>query len=238
MARSRPRIVYPLVVLLFVSAITLFLIVAILPKYRRIFQEFDLDLPSSTLAIVDVGNAVADAFPLVPLAMVLGLIALSAVIAHPTLRWHAPLLGRLYRWGVQAQVLRALGRLLAAGRTVPHALGFLGAADDFPAVVRRRLTTATEGVERGDPLAASLNWAELLPAAMGGPLVVAAEKVRTLPWALAELGDHLSGRAFRLVRRASLIASPLLVVAVGVVVAYIAIGMFMPLIALMSSLSE
>jgi len=232
-----PRVVYPFIVLLFVSAVTTFLMVAILPKYRRIFDEFGEALPPFTAALVDGWAIMEDFLPLVPVALFLGLIAVAVVIANPTVRWRTPVLGRLYGWGVQAQVLRALGRLLAAGRTVPQALGFLGATDDFPAVVRRRLATATAGVERGDPLAAALGRAGLLPAAMG-PLVVSAEKVRTLPWALGELGDHLSGRAFRLVRRVSLVASPLMVVAVGGVVGFVAVGMFMPLITLLTRLGE
>jgi type II secretory pathway component PulF len=159
------------------------------------------------------------------------------VIANPTARWHTPVLGRLYRWGVQATVLRALGRLFAAGRTAPQALEFLDRSDDLPPVVQRRLELAREAVEHGEPLDDSLRQAELLPPNLA-PLVHAAERARTLPWALSELGDHLAGQAFRRVRRISLVAGPLMVVAVGALVAFIALGMFMPLIQLLTRLSE
>jgi type IV pilus assembly protein PilC len=138
---------------------------------------------------------------------------------------------------VQAEVLRTLGRLLAVGRTVPEALGFLAAAADLPAVARRRLRATAAAVGRGEPLDASLADAGLLPPSMA-PLVRSAGRVRNLPWALVELGDHLAGRAFRVVRRLSLVVSPILVALVGAVVGFIAVAMFLPLIQLITSLTE
>lgn len=232
-----PRLLYPLLVLLFVSALTTFLMMFIVPRFQKIFAEFGETLPMTTQYLVAAWAAVEDFLPLVVPGVFLLLVAAAAVVANPTLRWHAPLLGRLYRWGVQAEVLRTLGRLLAVGQTVPQALAFLGASGDLPAVVRRRVAAAAAGVERGDPLDASLQVAGLLPAPMA-PLVRASERVRRLPWALVELGDHLAGRAFRVVRRLSLVLSPLLVLAVGAVVAFIAVAMFLPLVRLITSLSE
>ncbi|MBN9520358.1 type II secretion system F family protein [bacterium] len=232
-----PRLLYPLLVLLFVSALTTFLMVFIVPRFKKIFDEFGQPLPESTQHLVAAWEAVEDFLPLIAPGVVLLLTALAAVVANPTLRWHTPLLGRLYRWGVQAEVLRTLGRLLAVGQTVPQALAFLGESRDLPAVVRRRVAAAAAGVGRGDPLDASLRAARLRPAPMA-PLVRASERVLRLPWALVELGDHLAGRAFRVVRRLSLVLSPLLVLAVGAVVAFIALAMFLPLVHLITSLSE
>ena len=232
-----PRLVYPLLVLLFVSGLTTFLMVYILPRFRRIFAEFGQPLPESTQFLVAAWAAAEVFLPLVGPGTVLVLVGVAAAVANPTLRWHTPVLGRLYRWGVQAEVLRTLGRLLAVGQTVPQALAFLGASYDLPRVARRRLAAAAAGVARGDALEASLSAARLLPPAMA-PLVRASERARGLPWALVELGDHLAGRAFRLVRRLSLVLSPLLVAAVGAVVGFVALAMFLPLIHLITSLTE
>ena len=232
-----PRILYPFAVLSIVFAVTTFLMIAILPRFKRIFDEFGEPMPSATQALFDTYMLVDDFLPLLIIVMLLAAIAVALVIANSTVRWHTPILGRLYRWGMQATILRTLGRLLAAGQTVPQALEFLRNSEDLPPIVQRRLAIAANGVARGDTLDDALLRAELLPSTMG-PLVRAAERVRTLPWALSELGDHLAGRAFRLVRRISLIMSPMLVVCVGAVVGSVALGMFMPLIQLLTRLSE
>lgn len=231
-----PRVLYPLLVLLFVSGLTAFLMEFILPKFKKIFSEFGQSLPQTTRYLGDAWDSLGSFEPLVLLAVALPVLVAAAVFS-PTLRWHAPVVGGLYRWGVQAEVLRTLGRLLAVGRTVPEALAFLAAADDLPAVARRGLRAAAARVRRGEPLDAALAATGLLPP-NAAPLVRSAERVRNLPWALVELGDHLAGRAVRLVRRLSLVVSPVLVALVGAVVGFIAVAMFLPLIQLITGLTE
>jgi type II secretory pathway component PulF len=230
-----PRIVYPFVILLFVGVLSIVVWVKIIPKFIRIFADFGEKLPSVTQAFVAAYSWIDEYSELVSLSFFLGMIALAAVIASPTVRWRIPLLGRLYRWTIQAEILRALGLLLGAGRTVPQALEILCSSKDLPFVVQRRLSLAVGAVERGDSLDSALERADLLPAMMG-PLVRAAERARTLPWAVKELGDHLAGRAFRLMRRMSLVAAPLSIVAIGGLVVFTALTVFMPMIRLMWSL--
>src|SRR5438094_8666474 len=118
-----------------------------------------------------------------------------------------------------------LAALVEVGRPAPEALGLLADAPDVPFVVRRHLDRAESAVARGEPLAAALRDAGLLPKSMV-PLVQSSERLRTLPFALGELGDLLSGRAVRIARRVSLVVGPLLVVAVGVLVGFICVAMF------------
>jgi type II secretory pathway component PulF len=127
--------------------------------------------------------------------------------------------------------------LLKAERNVPDSLDFIVESGVFPQIVLRRIAEAREDVVEGQPLDEALTNAELLPPSMG-PLIRSAQTSNTLAWALEELGDHLGGRAVRLVRRISLIVSPLIILALGALVAFIALGMFMPLVQLIERLAE
>jgi type IV pilus assembly protein PilC len=228
-----PRLIYPFVILLVVLGILSFLSVNIIPKFKKIFAEFGSELPGPTRELFDAFDQYAEYAFLVPLTELALVFFAAVLIAVPTVRWYTPLIGRLYRWDVRGQVLRLLSQPLEVGRTVPESLRFLGEAYELPPVVRRRLAKAAGLVECGEPLADALRWSGLLSRSMV-PLVAAAERARTLPWALRELGEHLGGRAFRVVRRASLLIAPVLVVAVGALVGYIAYAMFIPLIELIS----
>jgi type II secretory pathway component PulF len=130
-----------------------------------------------------------------------------------------------------------LGALFEVGRPAPEALALLADAPDLPKTARLRLYKAKEAVERGEPLADSLRRAGLLPASMA-PLVTAAERCQTLPFALTEMGNLLAGKAVGLARRASLVIAPLSVVALGALVGLIVVGMFMPLISLLTSMAR
>jgi type IV pilus assembly protein PilC len=232
-----PRVLYPSIVFLIVANLTMFLSINILPKFKKIFDEFGQKFPAATQIVFDASNYMVDFAVELELLPVLAVAGVAYLIASPTARWRVPIIGWFYRCGVQAACLQALGKLLAAGLTIPQALEFLEESGAFAGVVQRRLSKANWDVERGGALDDALRDAQLLPPSMA-PLVSAAERVHNLPWALGELGGHLASRAFQQVRRASLVVAPIVVVALGAMVGFIALGMFMPLIHLLTRLGE
>lgn len=232
-----PRVFYPLLLLVFITGVGGFWMAFLLPRYLRIFQDFDGDFPEVTNSLVEYGQLLDDYAWVLVLAVPVILSWLAALISSPTLRWYHPLVARLYRRAIQGRVLKMLAALLEAGKPIPEALNLLANSDYFPLVARRRLDAVCTRVEQGEPLAESLRRGGLLPRAMV-PLVGAAERVRNLPWALAELGDHLSNRLIRRLRRISVVVFPLILLAIGGLVGFIALGMFLPLVELITRLSE
>jgi type IV pilus assembly protein PilC len=231
-----PRVLYPLLLLVFIGGITTFLAVMVVPKFKKIFDDFKESLPPVTERLIAVMMAFADYAWLIVLAAIGVFVATAWLVFSPSTRWHVPLVGRLFRWETQGLVLRMLGALFEVGRPAPEALGLLADAPDLPNVARRRLYRAKWAIERGEPLAESLYQAGLLPASMA-PLVTAAERTQSLPFALTELGNLLAGKAVRMARRASLVIGPVLVVAIGALVGLIVVGMFTPLIQLLTRMS-
>ena len=116
-------------------------------------------------------------------------------------------------------------------------MAILAGSNSFGSAARTRLEAVRRAVEQGEPLADSLERERLLPGTMVS-LVHAAERVRNLPWALAEMGDNLARRAVRLVRQLSLAVFPVSVTAIGLLIGCAVVGMFMPLIDLISALSQ
>jgi type II secretory pathway component PulF len=123
------------------------------------------------------------------------------------------------------------------GRPVPEALGRLRDTGYFVAPARWRLHKARRRIEQGEALADSLRRGRVLPAAMV-PLVSAAERAGNLPWALAELAEHLAQRTARRVRQLSLVLFPIPIVAMGLLVGFVSYGIFVPLLQLMEGLGQ
>lgn len=232
-----PRLIYPLALLFFMNGILGFWMVFIRPKMQRIFQEFDSTLPVLTQQMFDFWDAVSDHGWVIAVLFKAGLVLVSVLVVSSTARWYCPVIGRLYRRHVQGQVLRLLGLLLEAGKTVPEALNLLAEAGYFAGVVRKRLRGVQQRIEQGEPLAASLRNRGLLPAAVA-PVIQAAEGIRNLPWALLEIGDHLANRTVRALQRFSLLLSPISVLAIGTMVGLSVIAMFLPLVELLTRMTE
>jgi type II secretory pathway component PulF len=245
-ARGRPtsqwiqvaaRLLYPLILLFVLFSIATFWMIYILPKMQRIFQDFNEELPEITQQIAEVWETVNDNLWIVALTF-LGLVGLIVLLVFSSFtRWYFPIFGRLYRMHVQGRVLNMLGLLLEAGKTVPDALGILSKSRHCGSVAAWKLRGACERVEQGQTLADSLRRKGLLPSSMA-PLVVAAERMRNLPWALAQLGENQVQRSHRLLQRLSMGLCPLLIVGIGLVVGFVILGMFMPLVSLVTRMAE
>jgi type II secretory pathway component PulF len=230
-----PRFLYPLLLLFILSVMFGFWLIYLLPRMERIFHDFQEPLPGITARLAEFGHTdrpeifMLALFLLPPLAV--GLASVSVI------RWHLPVVGRLYRMHTQSRVLRALSVMLDAGAPLPAALDLLAGSEHFARAPRNRLKKVRDAVEQGQPLAEGLRRGGLLRPAMA-PLVQAAERARNLPWALAELADLLAGRAVRLLQRISQVVFPTSVVAIGALVGVVVGAMFMPLVALMMRLSQ
>jgi len=127
-----PRLAYPLALLFFVVGIASFFMAQIMPRIERIFIDFKQPLPDMTVHLNTAWSRASNWWIVVAGAFAAIIGILSLLITSPTIRWHFPFVGRLYRWEVQGLILRMLGALVGAGRPVPESLGRLADAADFP----------------------------------------------------------------------------------------------------------
>ena len=231
-----PRFLYPIMLLTFMSGLAAFWAISILPRMERIYADFGQDMPDITLRLAMVQRSAATYLGGVAVLFLVLAAFAAVVLVSSSFRWNFPILGRLYRRHAQSYVLKMLGVLLNAGMTVPKAVHSLVDFGYFPEAVARRLSNLASLVESGQPLAASMRQSGLLQPAMV-PLVEAAERVHNLPWALSELGESLSERTVRALNRISEFAAPVLVMAAGLLVCFVVIGMFMPVIDLVTRLA-
>jgi type IV pilus assembly protein PilC len=231
-----PRLLYPAVLLLFVLGILAFWTTMLLPRMQRIYFDFQMVLPEQTQQLLEAGRFLKEYGWIVSLALLGGVVLVLALIVSPTIRWYTPVVGRLYRMSVQSRVLSMLGVLLETGRPVPQALRLLADQEESGGVIQERLEDVEEAVSEGKPLAESLGKAGLLSRS-GVALVQAGERARNLPWVLAELGEQLAARTVRLSQQLSLAMFPIAVVAIGIVVGFLVVGMFLPLLKLITELS-
>jgi type IV pilus assembly protein PilC len=231
-----PRLLYPAALLLFVLGVTTFWTTRLLPRMERIFGDFQMGLPEGTQQLIETGRWLQDYGWAVSLAILGCVGALVVLIVSPTVRWYTPGVGRLYQMSVQSRVLSMLGVLLEAGRPVPQALDLLADQEEPGAVVHERLQDVEEAVSQGGSLAESLGKAGLLSRS-GVALVQAGERACNLPWVLGELGEQLAVRTVRLSQQISLALFPIAVAAVGIIVGFLVVGMFLPLVKLITELS-
>jgi type IV pilus assembly protein PilC len=231
------RFLYPLILLLFLGNVAAFWLVLIAPRLQKIFRDFKHQMPAMTAHLMDAGWFLAHYGWAVLLALAAVSTTLVWVLRSPAARWYIPGLRRFYRMHVQGRIMRMLGVTLRAGQTVPQALALLSNSGYFGHFLKRRLQCSRSLIEHGTELADGLHETELVPAA-AIPLIHSAQRAGNLPWALEEVGDRLAERGSRLLRRFSMVVAPMVLLAVGALVGYFVIGVFIPLIEMIAKTSQ
>jgi general secretion pathway protein F len=221
-----PRLVYPFLLLTAMLINVVFMVIFIIPKFEHLFGDMHLgNLPGSTTMLIEASKWIA----FLPLAWLLVLLAVNAILFSSRLKWYLPGLGRLYRLHARGLVLQVLGTMLESGKPLPMILDCVLASGLLPRVLETRVEGLAAQVEEGGPLLDGLTKQGLVTRAMC-PLILAAEKAHNLPWALQQLGETLGQRCARATYRLTMLVFPLAIFGCACLIGFVAVSMFMPLI--------
>ncbi len=242
-----PRMAYLFFMVIASLNVAVFFMVFIAPKYERIFKDFDYSLPWVTALLLKAFNwlptfghrndIIADAAPIFWILIVV-LIPFIAVMPFwsMTARWYFPVVGSIYRIHLQGNFLKMLGITLRGQVVISKALTFLEESNCFSGPSQKQLVKLNSSIQLGQPLEDCLYSSGWLPKSMK-PFIQSSQKVNNLPWALAEVGNQRLRLASLFAQRFSLVVFPLLMLLLGVLIGFIAIAMFMPLIKMLVELS-
>ncbi len=223
----------------FVLMTTLFMftyvLIFIMPKYQSIFRGFGLELPAITLSFIEFGNVLADYWVIIlPLmALPTSLMFLSQRFAtgnHRYLRW-------LLRWLPRLEAPYVLTQLAYGVQHQQNLAGQVEILADLERVVpqRHRLECLQLRLESGSPLPAAME-AEGFINKRETAALESASVLGHLPWALQVIGRKILVRRSDSFRWAMKLGEPLLTIAIGAMVAFFCIAMFMPVASLLNSL--
>ena len=214
-----------------------FMMLKIVPAFRQIFEDFDMELPAISELLINLSDLFGYFwFIFLPLQIfVVGLFAYSLLLYMGWIDFDLPWLRRLWRPFDQAVVLRGLALVVETGQPLNPAVDSL--ARNYPnASIRASLASA------GEQIAGGMNWREALWQAnllrrADAALLEAAERAGNLAWALRLIADAGQRRLAWRLRAALEIVSPLVLLFICMIAAFVVIALFMPLIKVVEALS-
>jgi type II secretory pathway component PulF len=209
----------------------------IIPQFREIFIEFDLELPKMTVFLITLargGITVGWLVILFFLGLVLGLFVLGVMYLFD-LQLLTGITDRVFRRGHLAHVLRMVALGIEHRVELPRL--FYALSVTYPvASIRSRLASCYTDAEIGRALPGLMEVHGLVTRSEMG-LVETAMKVGNLPWALRQIAARKESQMATRMTVASRVAYPLIVLGIGLVVAFIVIALFLPLVGLVEGLS-
>lgn len=234
--------VYPAVVILVAVAILTFIMVYIIPKFKKIFQDFGFPLPYLTVKLIAISDWFATywyVLPLFPICwwLMIKLIRLSRVgnYALDRLWLWVPVMGRITEKTVVARTTRTLGTLVSSGVPILEALSIVRETCNN-SVFERMYTRVYESIREGDTIAQPLKESRLVDD-MVVNMVDVGEETGDLDTMLYKIADVYDEEVNVAVAALISMLEPLMVVILGFMVGGIVIALFMPLLKLLEGLS-
>ena len=232
-------LVYPACVAATSLLSVLVLVVFVLPGLKGIFADLELQLPPATGFVLGVSDGLTRLWPV--FVVTLGLVGVLAVkikrgrsAGLEKIIMKTPFLGQLYRQELTIQVCGSLGSLLQGGTPILEALRVAGRSIDSP-IMRELLQSAGRGVANGGRLSAVLSDGNLfLPEAV--QMIGLGENTGQLDRMLSAACEFQARERELMLKRNLALLEPALTLGVGLIVGFIVLAMFLPLINMVSSL--
>jgi type II secretory pathway component PulF len=233
-ATVRTLLAYPIVLTGVSSLVVIGLVTFVLPKFVDIFDQFEVSLPAITQVVVAVSDVLQRHIliwlPLL-LAAIVGLIASRNMDAGRK-KWdyamlNVPVLRDITRAFYIGRTFRLLGLMIESG--VPLLEGLRLTRNSVRNVLYRKLfDELEESILNGRGLATSLINAGFVPA-VAAEMVLTAERTGTLGMVTELMGEHYEEEGESKLRELATILEPLIIVAMGVVVATIVMAVMLPM---------
>ncbi|QDU22049.1 type II secretion system F family protein [Urbifossiella limnaea] len=235
--------VYPAVVIFVAVAILTFIMVAIIPKFKKIFDEFGLTLPWATQTLIKVSTWMSDywwTIPMFPLSvyLLIKLIRLSRAGTYAldrALLW-VPILGDLIEKTIVSRTMRTLGTLISSGVPILEAINIVKETANN-AVFERMFQRVLESIREGETIADPLRESRLVDD-MVTNMVEVGEETGDLDTMLYKVADFYDELVDTLVKSLISLLEPIMIVFLGFTIGAIVISLFLPLIKLLEGLSK
>lgn len=237
--------VYPIIVMCIAVAIMVFLMLVIVPKFEKIFEDMlgsKDKLPALTKAVIGFSRWMGANFPY--LLIIAAVIFIGWKIFASTkggrrtidrFKLKMPLFGDVQRKTAISRFTRTLGTLVTSGVPILQALNITRETAGN-SVVSDAINKVHDAVKEGESMVAPLESSQVFP-----PMVISmvdvGEETGQLPEMLLKIADVYEDEVDNSVSALTSLLEPLMIVMLALVVGVIVMALFLPLIQVIQGLS-
>jgi type IV pilus assembly protein PilC len=229
---------YPAIVLSICAAVTVFLMVFVIPTFKNIFASFGAALPPLTQGLIDVSDFMKHYFPVVIATPIVGFKAFTwAYKKKPAFtKWvdgqtlKAPIFGIILKKVAVAKFTRTLGTLVKSGVPILQALETV-AQTAGNVVISDAILLTRESIREGGHLSDPLKKSGIFPN-MVTSMISVGEETGSLDIMLSKIADFYDMEVDAAVKGLTSLIEPLVIVVMGLVIGTIVVAMFMPMFGL------
>jgi type IV pilus assembly protein PilC len=232
---------YPAIILFVAAIVITAILIFVIPKFQEMYSSSGSELPALTTMVINMSEFLKAKWYLVIGAFVGGPIGLFLWYRSPSGKSTAdrilirlPLFGDLIQKSSIARMTRTLSTLLSSGVSVIEALE-IAARTSGNVVIEEALVRCKESVTVGRPLVAPLTKEKMMPD-MVVQMISIGEQTGALDAMLTKIADFYEDDVENAVKSLTSMIEPLLMVGLGVVIAFLVLAMYLPIFNLASAM--
>ena len=237
--RTISALIYPMILVAMMLVLVAIIVLRVVPAFSDFYANFGRELPLSTQIIVAVSNFAVGNIWLILALLIGGIVVAVTWMQQPGQRrrfdqvlLRLPWAGETVRKFATSQLARTLATLLGGGIPLVNALE-IGERSMTNRYLAEELRGVTGRVREGQGFAASLRSTGVFPD-VAVKMVEVGESTGALQEMLNSLADFYDEEIETEVARFITLVEPVLLVIMGLVIALVVLGLYMPLFELSS----
>jgi type IV pilus assembly protein PilC len=244
-ARVKSAMIYPCVVLTAAFLIVLGLMTFVIPQFKTVLEEMvDEELNAVTQTVLGISGWIAYDFGwAILLGVPFGTVFLLRIIRQfrtgrlvlDTINLHLPVIGQLTGKIAVTRWTRTLGTLIGAGVPILDAIN-TSRETAGNEVFARMLGNVHDSIRQGDTFAGPLRQSKTVDLIVSN-MVAVGEETGDLDKMLLKVADNYDEQVDVLVASLMSLLEPIMVIVLGIIVLFIVLAVFLPMIQVISGLS-
>jgi type IV pilus assembly protein PilC len=233
-SKVKGAMIYPVIVVIGMIAVMIIMMVFVIPKLLGLYADFGSDLPAATKALMAVSTFFQKCWFLIPVFGAGGFAFLKVAYQNENLRFKLdafkfkiPIYGELLKKNILASTMRTLSMLLSAGIALVDALRIIANIADNELFLKAYLKIA-ERVQQGFNISNSFEETGIFPPIVN-QMVATGEATGKLDDVLLRVSDFFSTEAEQSVKSLTSAIEPLIMIVLGIGVAFLVVAVMMPI---------
>jgi type IV pilus assembly protein PilC len=245
MRRVRGAMLYPIILLLAAAGVFALITGYIIPQFASMYERLGQDLPAYTKFVMGLSEFIAFAWWII-LLVILGLVVAYYVIRGSSRRWRmrldrwklkVPVVGKIWRKLAVVEMCRSLALLLKSGLSMLPTLDLTRHTVNN-AAVGHVIENVRDSVERGAGIEPPMREEPGLIPPVVTDMLVTGEESGQIDRIADQIADTYQEEVNIDVSTIGEALVPIVTVIIGVIVGFLAVAMFWPLITMVQNLGS
>lgn len=242
--KVKDAFIYPAIVAVASTGVVIFLVAYLVPVFSQVYKNMGLSLPLPTILLIKANNFLRIFWWLVVLIVAGAFIWVKnitrfrskGIVFIEYIKFRIPAFGKLQEKVMILQFVRTFSTMLSSGI---NAVESMQIASDVTGtgIMQRFVKKATEEITEGKSLSHVFNSSKIFPPIVK-QMISAGEESGHIEETLSKCADFLDKDIEEIIKRLTVIIEPVLTIAMGVVVGFIAIAIYLPMFDLVKVLKR